>query len=338
MKKHLTIITMTAVALLCSCGSSDDTTTTAVVQEAKPKVKIANSTVQEVEQLEQYTTTVEAEVKNNISPSSALRISKILVEVGDNVTKGQKLVQLDASNLEQLALQIENQKVEFNRINELYKVGGASKAELDNAKTALDVNIKAYNNRLENTVMRSPINGVVTARNYDDGDMSGSSPILVVEQIAPVKMNINISEPYYAKVSKKTEVKVQFEAYGDEEFPATVSIVYPTINPATHTFPVELKINNKDRRVRPGMFGRATVNFGTQSHVVVPDQAVIKQLGSGDYYVYVYNNGKVSYDKVIVGRRMGDKYEIIEGIEPGAQVVIAGQNRLANGVEVEVIK
>ena len=338
MKKHLTIITMAAVALLSSCGSSDNTAATAVVQDAKPKVKIANSTVQEVEQLEQYTTTVEAEVKNNISPSSALRISKIFVEVGDNVTKGQKLVQLDASNLEQLALQIENQKVEFNRINELYKVGGASKAELDNAKTALDVNIKAYHNRLENTVMRSPINGVVTARNYDDGDMSGNNPILVVEQIAPVKMNINISEPYYAKVSKKTEVKVQFEAYGDEEFPATVSIVYPTINPATHTFPVELKINNKDRRVRPGMFGRATVNFGTQSHVVVPDQAVIKQLGSGDYYVYVYNNGKVSYDKVVVGRRMDDKYEIIEGIEPGAQVVIAGHNKLANGVEVEVIK
>jgi multidrug efflux pump subunit AcrA (membrane-fusion protein) len=86
------------------------------------------------------------------------------------------------------------------------------------------------------------------------------------------------------------------------------------------------------------MYGRATVNFGTKSHVVVPDQAVIKQLGTGDYYVYVYNGGKVSYNKVELGRRMGDKYEIVSGVEPGAQVVIAGQNRLANGVEVEVIK
>jgi multidrug efflux pump subunit AcrA (membrane-fusion protein) len=86
------------------------------------------------------------------------------------------------------------------------------------------------------------------------------------------------------------------------------------------------------------MFGRATVNFGTQSHVVVPDLAVIKQLGSGDYFVYVYNNGKVSYNKVTLGRRMNDKYEIIEGVEPGAQVVIAGHNKLADGVEVEVIK
>ena len=338
MKKHLTIITMAAVALLSSCGSSDNTATTAVVQDEKPKVKIATSTVEEVEQLAEFTTTVEAEVKNNISPSAALRIEKILVEVGDNVSKGQKLVQLDASGLEQLALQIENQKIEFNRVNELYKVGGASKAELDNAKTALDVNLKAYNNKLENTVMRSPINGVVTARNYDNGDMSGAAPILVVEQIAPVKMNINNSEPYYAKVSKKTQVSVKFDAYGEEEFAANVNIIYPTIDAATHTFPVELNITNKDRRVRPGMYGRATVNFGTQSHVVVPDQAVVKQLGSGDYFVYVYNNGKVYYKKVVLGRRMNDKYEIVEGIEPGAQVVIAGQNKLANEVEVEVIK
>ena len=86
------------------------------------------------------------------------------------------------------------------------------------------------------------------------------------------------------------------------------------------------------------MFGRVTVNFGTKSHVVVPDQAVIKQLGSGDYFVYVYNNGKVSYNKVTLGRRMDDKYEIIDGVEAGAQVVVAGHNKLADGVEVEVIK
>lgn len=329
---------MAAIALFTACSSSDNNTTATVVQDEKPKVKIAASTVEDVEQLAEFTTTVEAEVKNNIAPNAALRIKKILVEVGDRVSKGQKLVQLDASGLEQMELQIINQKIEFNRISELYKVGGISKAEYDNAKTALDVNIMAYNNKKENTIMLSPINGVVTARNYDDGDMTGSAPILVVEQITPVKMNINISEPYYAKVTKKTDVSVKFEAYGEEEFAASVNIIYPTIDAATHTFPVELNIANKDRRVRPGMFGRATVNFGTQSHVVVPDQAVVKQLGSGDYFVYVYNNGKVSYNKVTLGRRMEDKYEIIEGVEPGAQVVVAGHNKLADGVEVEVVK
>ena len=86
------------------------------------------------------------------------------------------------------------------------------------------------------------------------------------------------------------------------------------------------------------MFGHATINFGEVSHVVVPDAAVIKQAGSGDYYIYTYANGKVSYDKIQVGKRMGDRYELISGVASGAEVVIAGQNALANGVEVQVIK
>lgn len=337
MKKHLTLIAMAAVAIMSSCGSSEKENTT-TVQDEKPKVRIAQCTVEEVAQTESYTTTVEAEVKNNIIPNSPLRIAKILVEVGDFVKKGQKVVELDASSLEQLELQIENQRIEFNRVAELYKVGGASKAEYDNAKTSLEVNEKALKNRLENTELISPINGVVSARNYDNGDMYGGQPILVIEQITPVKMKINISESRFAQVNKKTPVTLSFDTYGDEQFEGNVNIVYPTIDATTHTFPVEVTIANNDRKVRPGMFGRATVNFGTANHVVVPDRAVVKQQGAGDYYIYTYANGKVKHNKVQLGRRMNDKYEIISGIQPGEMVVVAGQNALANGVEVEVIK
>lgn len=339
MKKHLTLITLAAVTLFSACGSSEtENNAAATVQEEKPNVKITTVASQEIAQLGEYTTTVEADVKNNIIPNSPLRIDKIYVEVGDNVVKGQKLVQLDASNLEQLTLQVENQRTEFNRVAELYKVGGASKSEFDAVKTALDVNEKALKNRTENTVLVSPINGVVSARNYDDGDMYGSKPILVVEQISPVKMKINISEKYYSKIKKGASVKLTFETYGNEEFEGKVNIVYPTIDAATHTFPVEITLANNDRRVRPGMYGHATINFGSENRVVVPDAAVIKQAGSGDYYIYTYENGKVSHKNIQIGRRLGDKYEIISGVEPGAEVVIAGQNALANGREVEVIK
>ena len=89
-------------------------------------------------------------------------------------------------------------------------------------------------------------------------------------------------------------------------------------------------------RIRPGMFGRVTVSFGTLRHVVVPDQAIVKRAGSGDRYVYVYKDGKVSYNKVELGRRMGTEYELISGVEDNSQVVVAGQTRLADGVEVAV--
>lgn len=330
---------MAAVALLSSCGGSGKTEQ-AVAAEATalPKVKVATVNTEAVAQIEEFSTTVEAEVKNNIIPNSPLRIEKILVEVGQSVRKGQKLVQLDASNLNQLKLQYENQLVDFKRVEELYKVGGTSKAEYDNAKTQIEVSKRQLDNRLENTVLVSPINGVVSARNYDNGDMYGGTPILVVEQISPVKMKINISESRYAQTNRGLDVKLNFATYGEQEFDGKISIVYPTIDPATHTFPVEITLANSDMKVRPGMYGKATVNFGTTEHVVVPDAAVIKQAGSGDYYVYTYDNGKVTHNKVQLGRRLDNRYELISGIEPGSQVVVAGQNALSNGMEVEVIK
>ena len=338
MKKNLTFIAI-AAAMLISCGGSDKSAEqAAATQVTKPNVKLAMVTTEAVEQLEEFTTTVEAEVKNNIIPNSPLRIEKIFVEVGDYVRKGQKLVQLDASNLDQLKLQYENQLVDFKRTEELYKVGGTSKAEYDNAKTQLEVSKKQLDNRLENTVLVSPINGVISARNYDNGDMFASTPILVVEQISPVKMKINISEARYAQTNKGLGVKLKFATYGEQEFNGKIDIVYPTIDPATHTFPVEITLANSDMKVRPGMYGKAVVNFGTQEHVVVPDAAVIKQAGSGDYYVFTYENGKVKNNKVELGRRMGNRYELISGIEAGSQVVVAGQNNISNGMEVEVVK
>ena len=336
MKKNLKFIAMAATVLLCACAKTEETTTVTIAE--KPKVKVANVTTEAVPQLEEYSTTVEAKVKNSIIPNSPLRIEKIFVEVGDNVKKGDKLVQLDAKDLDKLQLQYEYQLVDFKRIEELYKVGGISKADYENAKTQLEVTKKTLDSRTENTMLISPIDGVISARNYDDGDMYGGQAILVVEQISPVKMKINISESYYAKTTKDLDVTLTFEAYGDEEFKGNIDIIYPTISAASHTFAVEITMANKEQKIRPGMYGKAVVNFGTKEHVVVPDQAVIKQAGSGDYYVFTYENGKVLNNKVELGRRLGDRYEIISGIADGSQVVTAGKESLINGMEVEVIE
>ena len=343
MKKSFQMAAVLVAAMLGACAGGEEkkaeTTVTETVVE-KPTVKLATVTSRDVEQIGEYTATVEAEAKNNIAPTAPGRISQIFVEVGDYVRKGQKLVQMDATNLTQLKLQLDNQETEFKRVDELYKVGGASKSEWDAAKTNLDVRRSSYENLLENTQLVSPLNGIVTERRFDNGDLYSSSdkPVLVVQQITPVKLMVNVSEPNFPKVKKGMPVTVKLDVYGDEEFEGKVSLVYPTIDAATHTFPVEVTLANVNQRVRPGMFARVTMNFGSKNHVVVPDMAIVKRAGSGDRFVYVYNNGKVSYNKVELGRRIGTEYELISGVDNNAQVVIAGQTRLADDVEVEVIQ
>lgn len=338
MRKSFQLAALFAIILLGSCTGGNNNSATQKAEE-KSRVKLASVTARPVEQIQEYTATVEAEIKNNIAPATPVRIDKIFVEVGDQVKKGQKLVQMDAASLKQLKLQIENQKIEFRRVDELYKVGGASKAEWDTAKMSLEVNETAYKNLMENTSLVSPISGVITARNYDNGDMyTSANPVLTVEQITPVKLMINVSETYFTKVKKGAPVTIKIDVYGDQEFQGVISLVYPTIDPQTRTFPVEIKLPNKDQKVRPGMFARATLNFGTQDNVVVPDLAIVKQPGSGDRYVYVYKDGKVYHNKVELGRRMGAEYELKSGVDNNAQVVVAGQVRLVDGMEVEIEK
>ena len=337
--RYLKTLSFAALAMMAVACSNKSDEKAGAAQQAKVQVKIAKVTSEDIPQTETYTATVESDVKNNIAPNTPYRIEKIYVEVGDNVRKGQVLVQLDASNLQQLKLQLENQKVEFKRTEQLYQVGGASKAEYDNAKMQLDVFSTQYRQLVENTQLVSPISGVVTARNYDSGDMYASGqPVLTVEQTNPVKLLINISENFYKQVFKGMPVDITLDAYEGEDFNGKVTIVYPTIDQTTHTFPVEVTINNSGQKVRPGMFARATVNFGSQNHVLVPDEALVKQIGAGDRYVYVYKAGKVSYNKVELGKHIGTQYEILSGVNPGDEIVIAGQARLANGKEVEVVK
>ena len=332
------LVALMSVVLLTACSGRKETADTGKVEE-KPVVKLERVRLQSVPQTQEYTATVQAEAKNNIAPAMPVRISRIAVEVGDRVSKAQKLVQMDAANLRQLEFQLENQRVEFRRIDELYKVGGISKSEWDAARTALDIRETSYKNTLENTALLSPIDGIVTARNYDDGDMySGALPVLTVERITPVKLMINVSETYFTKIQKGVPVDIRLDVYGDETFRGQVNLVYPTINPATRTFPVEVRLANGDMRVRPGMFARVTIDFGTLNRIVIPDRAVVKQAGSGDRYVFICKDGRVSYNKVELGRRMDEKYELISGVDDNSEVVIAGQSRLLDGMEVEVEK
>ena len=338
---RITGIAICSMLMMVACGQKKSETATQaplVDPNAKPLVKLATVVEEPVAQIQVYSATIVGEIKNNIAPATPARISKINVEVGDNVRRGQILVQMDETTLSQQEMQLKNLETEFNRIDQLYQVGGVSKSEWDNLNLQLEVARKSLKTLKENTQLASPIDGVVTTRNYDNGDLYGGQPILVVQKIAPVKLTINVSEQYYSKVKKGDEVSIELDAYPGETFTGKVSLIYPTVDAMTHTFPVEVNVANQNLKLRPGMFARATLNLGTLNHVVVPDLAIEKRAGSGDRFVYVYNNGRVSYNKVELGQRLGDRYELISGVSNGAQVVIAGQAKLADGKEVEVEK
>ncbi len=325
-------------SVACSSKKSAEAAAEQPVVEAKPKVTTAVVHIQDVDQQSVFTGNVEGYAVNNITPQQPRRITRLLVDVGDRVVAGQKVAELDNAALDQLKAQYENNKANFERSDELYKFGGESKANWQAMKTAYDVSKSTYENMLENTTLVSPISGVVTARNYDNGDMCGALPIFVVQRINPVKITINVSESLYTYIKKGMEVAVEFDALPEQKFTAKVSRITPSIDAATRTFPVELVLANAKELIKPGMYARVIMNYGTRKNIVVPDVAVVKQLGSGNRYIYVYKqDGTVAFQRVELGRRMNDKYEILSGLADGDEVVTSGQIALKDGIAVELV-
>lgn len=328
------IALLLGASLLFSCGAKTEETTEVV----KPKVKVETAIRSDVMQSSEYTATVQSDIVNKISPAMPARIRKIHVEVGDRVRKGQTLVTLDRTNLSQSQTQIANLERDLQRYQELYEVGGISKQQIEQLEVQLEVAKSSASNLAENTTLTSPINGVVTERNYDSGDMPAGMHILQIENFNPVKLIINVSENLYTGISKGMEVDVMLDVYPDDEFSGKVSLIHPTINQASHTFPIEVQIQNSDSRIRPGMFARVNINFGSKENILVPDASVLKQVGSNDRHVFVIKDGKADKRVITIGQHLGSFYEVISGVEAGDEIVVAGASRLTDNQEVEVVQ
>lgn len=346
MKKTVfrTIIMVAAAALAAGCGSRTGGSAPAagpmgMDENAVPNVTVATTEYKDVPQIEVYSTTVQAYVVNNVVPQTGSRIKKINVEIGDFVSKGQILAEMDQTNLEQTRLKLDNDALELSRLKELYEAGALSKSDFEAMQLSYNVSSTQYNNLVENTILRSPVSGVVTARNYDVGDMYAmASPIFVVQQITPVKLLVAMSETDYTKIKKGDEVEITADAIPGRTFIGKVNRIYPVIDAASHTFTSEVVVANNDRALRPGMYARATVTFAVNHSIVVPDVSVVKQQGSGQKSVFVLNaDNTVTSRFITIGRHTGSEYEVLEGLEEGEKIVVSGHTALKNGSEVNVI-
>jgi efflux transporter, RND family, MFP subunit len=337
--KTLSLAVLSA-GLLASCSSSSSSKATEEQSADTVRlVEVAPAEMRALSLSEEFTAQLEAKVINNITAQAGGRLKQLLVKVGDRVGAGQAVARMEATQASQAQIQLADAKTNFARMDELYKVGGVSKAQWEQAKSAVDQAKLAYGNAAENTVLRSPISGFVTAKNYDNGDMTSPQlPVVVIQQIAPVKAVIGVSEQYYSYLKKGAAATLSVDALGEETFSGIVTNIFPTLDPVTHTVSTEIEVANKDLKLRPGMYARVHLDFGTKEALTVPDKAIVRQAGSGARYVYVFSGGKAVYRAVELGQQQGDLYEVVSGLNAGDQVIISAPSNLKNGLSVKLRK
>lgn len=184
-----------AAAALAGCTGKK---TADVQQETRVLTKTETAVSAPVQLAEEFTSEIEPYKQNDITPAaSGVHIDRILVDVGSRVKAGQLLVTLDPTQYNQQRLQYQTALDDYNRLVPVYEAGGISAQQLEQTKAALDVQKEVLDNLKKNIEMRSPIAGVVTARNYEAGNLFTGTPVLHVMQINPLKIIANIQEQYY---------------------------------------------------------------------------------------------------------------------------------------------
>ena len=331
-----------AIALISACGGKSENRQATTTKKEAEKVKVLTLQSERIAKQLELSSTLEGYETMNISPSITGHIEHIYVEVGSRVQKGAMLVRMDQTQLNTTRINLASTKTELDRVSALKASGSISEQVYDQTKAGYDQLVETERFQNENTFVRAQFSGVISAKNYEDGEMYTGAPILTLTQIGRLKAIINIPETYYPLVKQGMKVDVHSDIYPDKSFPATIEIVYPTVDPTSHTFQAKLNIPNGGEKIRPGMFVRTTLPLGQIDAIVVPYQSVLKLSGSNDRYVFTNHNGTAHRVAVTLGQRFDDRIEIIPVIpgdlKEGDQLVTTGQARLVDGAKLEIVK
>ncbi|MBR5735448.1 MAG: efflux RND transporter periplasmic adaptor subunit [Bacteroidales bacterium] len=295
---------------------------------------LAQSTIERVLSL---STTLEGFQKMDIAPSVTGRIEHIYTEVGTRVATGSNLVRMDQNQYNTTKLTYANLQQELARMEALVATGAVSQQTYDQTKLSFDQTAESLRFLEENTYVKAKFPGVISAKNYEDGELYSGQAILTLTQISVLKALVNVPESYYPLVHKGMNVDIICDIYPGEVFPATIDIVYPTIDPSSHTFQVRVRIPNSGERLRPGMYAYTKLALGQAEATLIPYQSVQKLTGSNERYIYVNDNGVARRVFVRLGERYDDRIEVIsDEINPGDEVVVTGAEKLVDGIKLKI--
>ncbi len=335
MKKN--IFYLLAALTLVSCGQKE----TAVTQEEERVEQVRTTVLQprEIERVINVSTNLQGYLTQNVAPSLTGKIEHIYREVGDKVKKGDNLVRMDQTQYKTTKITMSNLEIEKNRITQLLRSGSATRQQYDQIITQYNSTKEQLDFLETNTYVKAPFAGVISAKNYEDGELYSGQPILILTQIDKLKALVAIPETYFPKFKEGMKLSLTSEIYPDKVFPATVEVVYPTVDPQSHTFQCKIVIPNNKNLLRPGMYVTTTIGLGKANAMIVPYQSVEKLVGANDRYVFINEGGHAKRVAVTLGQRFDQDIEIIAPeIVPGVEVVTTGQHKLVDGVKINVVE
>ncbi|MET0244758.1 MAG: efflux RND transporter periplasmic adaptor subunit [Flavitalea sp.] len=288
----------------------------------------------------------EAKQQIDLSAKTSGRITKILVDEGSVVRVGQVVAVIDA---DELSVDVNNAEVNYqnalkdkDRYENAFKTGGVTRQQLDQASLALEnakSKLSTSKIRIGDANIRSSINGVVNTKYIETGAIvAPGTKLFELVDISQLVLRASVTEAQVAALKTGDKVKIHASAYPDKDFSGRVSFIAAKADEALN-FPVELRIDaNPGNALKAGMYGTAEFNFPSGKPVIqVPRTAFVGSVNTNQIYVMKADSTS-AIRKVVSGRVLGDKVEVLGGLAENEQIIISGQVNLSEGAKVNVIR
>ena len=278
-----------------------------------------------------------------VRPEVAGRISAILFQEGQRVTKGATLVRLDASinqaEVQQSRANLKLAQSKYDRAVDLAKsnfISGQAKDEAENNLRVAEAAVQLAEARLAKTEIKAPFSGIIGLRVLSVGDyVKEGADVVNLESIDPLKVDFRVPEIYLKQIQVGQTLRVQLDALPGSTFEGKVFAVNPLVDAAGRSIVIRALVRNPDTSLRPGMFARVRlITRDEKDALAIPEQAIVPQ--GDEQFVFKILDGKAQRVKIEVGQRRDGKVEVLNGLAADDIVVTAGHMKLRDGTPVTI--
>lgn len=277
-----------------------------------------------------------------VAAENAGRVTRILVDEGSRVSKGQLIARIDADLLN---VDVETAKANYQsavrdleRYESAFKTGGVTQQQLDNARLNVQTTqarLQSANLKSSDANIKSPISGIINKRFVEQGSyVNVGNQIVEIVDVSKLKLQVTANESQVVQLKLGDQVAIKSNVFSGITFTGKINFIAPKADNSLN-FPVEVELsNNTDGKLKAGMYGTAVFDFPDQAAAItVPRSAFVGSISSNK--VFVLEGDKAKERQVIAGRNLGDRVEVIEGLKEGELVITSGQVNLVDGTEVQ---
>ena len=280
----------------------------------------------------------------DITAKLSNRVTAIRFREGQQVKAGEVLVEFDSeqarATLAEAEAALSDSQSQFKRSRELFATKALSEAQLDQLQATLSANqarVAGARSQLNDTIIRAPFAGRVGLRNISVGSyVSPGTVITTLDDTSVIKLDFSVPEVFLSSLQEGLQISARTSAYPDEDFKGKVSSIDSRLDPVSRAIIVRARIDNKDGRLKPGMFMTVKLIRAERPALMLPEEALVPE--GNKKFVFVVRDGKAARVEIETGRRRPGEVEVVSGLDEGDQVITEGTQKVREGAPVKPVQ